>query len=57
MVKVRAISINPVDYKHRKSAFWYKEKITDNNPLILGYDAVGEVIDVGKDVKFFKKGD
>jgi NADPH2:quinone reductase len=57
MVKIRAISINPVDYKHRRSAFWYKEKITDKNPLILGYDAVGEVIDVGKEVKFFKKGD
>lgn len=52
LVEVEAISVNPVDTKVRKGA----------NPeagqwKILGWDAVGKVVEAGPDVKGFKVGD
>jgi len=52
LVEVEAISVNPVDTKVRKNA----------NPeagqwKVLGWDAVGTVVEVGSDVKGFKVGD
>jgi len=54
LVKVAAVSVNPVDFKVRQSAA--KERMLDD-PKIIGYDAVGEVVAVGDKVNLFKKGD
>ncbi len=52
LVKIEAISVNPVDYKVRQS-------ITDPlSPLrILGWDAAGVVESVGEKVSLFKQGE
>ncbi|WP_341529536.1 zinc-binding alcohol dehydrogenase family protein [Nostoc sp. UHCC 0302] len=52
LVRVKAISVNPVDYKVRSSI---KEKQT--TPRILGWDAAGIVEAVGNEVTLFKPGD
>ncbi len=49
LVKVAAVSVNPVDYKVRQGA--------GEEPVILGYDASGEVMSVGESVTNIKKGD
>ena len=48
LVKVEAISVNPVDYKQRKQA---------TGSRLLGWDAAGSVESIGKDVSLFKPGD
>ena len=48
LVKVEAISVNPVDTKQRKTA---------TSSRILGWDAAGTVEAVGKEVTLFKPGD
>jgi zinc-binding alcohol dehydrogenase family protein len=50
LVKIRAVSVNPVDTKVRRNA------VTET-PRILGWDAVGSVVEVGSDVSLFKPGD
>ena len=50
LVAVRAISVNPVDTKIRRSA-------TPETPRVLGWDAVGAVTAVGSAVTLFKPGD
>ena len=52
LVRIDAISINPVDSKERLGISGRLDE-----PLILGWDACGEVISVGKDVQNFKPGD
>jgi zinc-binding alcohol dehydrogenase family protein len=52
LIKVNAISVNPVDIKIRLSA-----SADDNQHKILGWDAVGEVVSVGDGVQNFKRGD
>lgn len=52
LVKVKAVSVNPVDYKIRQSV---KEKRV--TPRILGWDAAGIVEQVGDRVSLFKPGD
>lgn len=54
LVKIEAISINPVDYKIRQGSA--KDKVLDN-PKIIGWDAVGTVEAIGELVTFFKVGD
>ncbi len=54
LVKIEAISVNPVDFKVRQSSAKDKELET---PKIIGWDAVGIVEEVGSDVALFKKGD
>lgn len=49
LVKVEAISVNPVDYKQRK--------IDSPAPRVLGWDAAGIVEAVGPEVTLFKPGD
>jgi len=49
LVKVEAVSVNPVDYKQRK--------IDSPAPRVLGWDAAGTVEALGKDVTLFKPGD
>src|SRR3954467_15488331 len=53
LVQVKAISVNPVDYKMRKRA----EPKEGEPPKILGYDATGVVAATGPDVTLFKSGD
>ncbi|KHF24982.1 zinc-binding alcohol dehydrogenase family protein [Solemya velum gill symbiont] len=52
LVRVSAISVNPVDAKVRKRA-----APEEGSYKILGWDAVGEVIAIGDEVSAFKKGD
>ena len=51
LVKVKAVSVNPVDIKLRQTT---KKQTT---LTVLGFDGVGEVVAVGKDVKKFSIGD
>src|SRR5258708_934252 len=51
-VAVKAISVNPVDYKVRKRA-----APPEGETKILGYDAAGVVDAVGPEVSLFKPGD
>jgi zinc-binding alcohol dehydrogenase family protein len=51
-VAVKAISVNPVDYKVRKRA-----APPEGETKILGYDAAGVVDAVGPEVTLFKMGD
>lgn len=52
LVRVHAIAVNPVDTKVRKP----KDKV-ESAPKILGWDAAGEVVEVGQDCTLFKTGD
>ncbi len=55
LVKVRASSINPSDWKIRQGMF---SLITGSKfPKILGFDVAGEVVEVGSQVTRFKPGD
>ena len=55
LVAVKAIAVNPVDFKIRRGKG--KEDVTEIPPRILGWDASGVVKAVGKDVRLFKAGD
>ncbi|HLX01493.1 MAG TPA: zinc-binding alcohol dehydrogenase family protein [Trinickia sp.] len=52
LVKIEAISVNPVDYKVRSP-----KDIVESAPRVLGWDAAGTVEAVGPDVTLFKSGD
>lgn len=54
LVKIKAVSVNPVDFKIRQNSA--KDKVLDA-PKIIGWDASGIVEAVGNDVTLFKKGD
>jgi NADPH:quinone reductase-like Zn-dependent oxidoreductase len=54
LVRVRATSVNPVDFKIRSGAA--KARMPVEFPAILGRDLVGEVVDVGRNVTGFPKG-
>jgi NADPH2:quinone reductase len=49
LVKVEAVSVNPVDYKQRK--------MKTSGSHVLGWDAAGTVVAVGSETKLFKPGD
>ena len=52
LVKVKAIAVNPVDYKIRQNV------PSDNDQYkVIGWDAVGEVVATGEAVSQFKPGD
>ncbi|NQX17021.1 zinc-binding alcohol dehydrogenase family protein [Rathayibacter sp. VKM Ac-2857] len=51
LVRVRAVSVNPVDTKIRASGR------PEATPRVLGFDAVGSVEAVGEDVTLFAPGD
>jgi alcohol dehydrogenase len=55
LVRVRAASVNPVDYKIRDGAV--KVLIPYSFPLILGNDLAGDVEAIGPGVTKFKVGD
>ena len=52
LVSVKAIAVNPVDTKVRRS-----KDIEENPPRVIGYDASGVVESVGSDVTLFNVGD
>ncbi len=54
LVKVEAVSVNPVDYKIRQNSL--KDKVAEA-PKVIGWDAAGIVETVGEAVTLFKKGD
>jgi len=54
LVKISAISVNPVDFKIRQNAA--KDTVLDT-PKIIGWDAVGVVEAVGEKTSKFKVGE
>jgi NADPH2:quinone reductase len=52
LVRVKAVSVNPVDVKVRM-----RRQGTETKPVILGWDAAGIVEAVGRDCSLFKPGD
>lgn len=54
LVKISAVSVNPVDFKVRQNSA--KDKVLDT-PKVIGFDAVGVVEAVGPEVSLFKVGD
>lgn len=52
LVRVQAVSVNPVDTKIRQ-----RRAPEGDTPAILGWDAAGEVVAVGEDATLFKVGD
>lgn len=52
LVKVEAVSVNPVDYKMRSP-----KPTVETAPRVLGWDAAGTVAAIGPDVTLFKVGD
>ncbi|GGA96277.1 NADP-dependent oxidoreductase [Mucilaginibacter rubeus] len=56
LVKIKAISINPVDVKTRAGMAFYS-RLKDLDPLILGWDIAGIVEKTGGNVSEFKIGD
>lgn len=50
-IRVRAISVNPVDTKIRQRVQ------PEQGYKVLGWDAVGEVVATGEEVSFYNKGD
>jgi len=51
LVRVKAFSFNPVDYKIRQS------RSSEGSPIILGWDAAGVVEAIGSEVRDFSVGD
>lgn len=54
LVKIKAIAVNPVDYKIRQNA---AKNTTLAEPKIIGWDACGVVEAIGEEVSLFKVGD
>ena len=52
LVEVRAVSVNPVDFKVRNN-----RPPPEGDPTILGWDAAGVVVETGSAVTQFKAGD
>ena len=52
LVKIKAIAVNPVDYKIRQ-----RFSPAEGEYRVLGWDAVGEVVATGEAAKQFKAGD
>ncbi len=52
LVRVKAVSVNPVDVKVRS-----RQKTVEAEPKIIGWDAAGVVESIGNDVSLFKVGD
>ena len=52
LVEIRAVSVNPVDYKQRQSA----ARSVGDGWKVLGYDAAGVVSAVGPEAELFKPG-
>ncbi len=57
LIEVKAISINPVDYKVRTNENALKNIYGEQQPTILGWDISGIITHVGDKVNNFEKGD
>ena len=57
LVKVKAISINPVDVKARANEGVLTWLFAEERPVILGWDVSGEITETGREVSAFKIGD
>lgn len=57
LVEVKAISINPVDFKVRAIEALLNMIVGAERPVILGWDIAGNVAAVGANVTLFKPGD
>ncbi|MDN6640078.1 MAG: NADP-dependent oxidoreductase [Tetragenococcus sp.] len=55
LVRVRATSINPIDWKLREG--YLQQKYPWNFPIILGWDVAGVIEEVGSDVTQWQVGD
>ncbi|AEB29292.1 putative zinc-containing alcohol dehydrogenase [Carnobacterium sp. 17-4] len=55
IVKERATSINPIDWKLREG--YLQQKMPWEFPIILGWDVAGEIVEVGSEVTDWKIGD
>ncbi|MCB2194384.1 MAG: NADP-dependent oxidoreductase [Bacteroidetes bacterium] len=55
LIKVKTVSINPIDWKQRNGN--HKLILGSPFPIVLGYDVCGEVIEVGSEISRFKPGD
>lgn len=53
LVRVRATSVNPIDWKIRSGAA--KARMPIEFPAILGRDLAGEVVEMGRNVQGFAK--
>jgi NADPH:quinone reductase-like Zn-dependent oxidoreductase len=56
VIKVKAVGVNPADYKIR-SGMLADPQATPKFPLVLGVEAAGVVVAVGPDVEGFAQGD
>ena len=56
LIKVKEISINPVDIKTRNGKSLYDD-LKKESPIILGWDVSGLITEVGPGVEQFKTGD
>ena len=56
VIKVKAVGVNPADYKIRSGAF-ANPQATPHFPLVMGAEAAGVVVAVGSDVEGFAQGD
>lgn len=52
LVEIKAISVNPVDYKVRQGRL-----APEDDYAVIGWDAAGVVVEVGEAVSLFKEGD
>jgi NADPH:quinone reductase-like Zn-dependent oxidoreductase len=57
LIKVKAISINPVDYKARESEGMLNAVLGPEKPWILGWDISGTVETLGENVTGYQVGD
>ena len=57
LIKVKALSINPVDVKVRGRQAPLAEDLVSYQPLILGWDISGEIIEKGEAVSHLAIGD
>ena len=57
LVEVKALSINPVDFKVRIAEEGLNMMYGEQRPVILGWDISGTVVSVGNNVAKFKVGD
>ncbi|MEC4686142.1 MAG: NAD(P)-dependent alcohol dehydrogenase [Nitrospirota bacterium] len=57
LVRIHATSVNPVDFKIRRGELKLFTGIIKPWVKILGFDIAGEVVEVGKRVEKFRKGD
>lgn len=55
LLELHATSINPIDWKVR--AGYLKEMLHFEFPIILGWDAAGVIVEIGKNVNDYKIGD